>query len=237
MWLVALLFQRSPSLTFFPLILFLLIWHCFSSASEGEELSPLVIKDLYMKGDMETLTAWSKSADPYSEAGEFLAALMEEEKEKGMWRWERFLANYPNSPLEPIALERLVKYYSFINDTSRAAQFERLLHLRHPDYRGFTFPPSPPPSPSSPVLAEDKPNLPVWWTVQVGAFRQLAMAQQFGKTLTPYGTIYYLPESGGGERLIKVCVGKFSSREEAETLLKTLEKEKSIQGWVRTFKP
>ena len=72
------------------------------------------------------------------------------------------------------------------------------------------------------------------FTVQVGAFEDASYAEALKKELNKKGYKVYITtlELKGNEKLHKVCIGKFSSREKAEVLSTKIKKKEGLQTFV-----
>jgi hypothetical protein len=79
----------------------------------------------------------------------------------------------------------------------------------------------------------------VIFTVQAGAFRNASYAKAFETRLKEKGYSAYInqSESKKGEKLYKVCIGKFTEREEAKTLSEKLRNSEGIQTFVTSLQP
>jgi len=92
-----------------------------------------------------------------------------------------------------------------------------------------------PPQPQTP---SGKPSE-VIFTVQAGAFRNASCAKAFETRLKEKGYSAYmtLSESKEREKLYKVCIGKFTEREEAKTLSEKIRNSEGIQTFVTSLQP
>jgi cell division septation protein DedD len=72
------------------------------------------------------------------------------------------------------------------------------------------------------------------FTVQVGAFEDASYAEGLKKELNKKGYKVYITtlELKGNEKLYKVCIGRFSSREKAEVLSTKIKKKEGLQTFV-----
>jgi cell division septation protein DedD len=72
------------------------------------------------------------------------------------------------------------------------------------------------------------------FTVQVGAFEDASYAEALKKELNKKGYKVYITtlELKGNEKLHKVCIGRFSSREKAEVLSTKIKKKEGLQTFV-----
>jgi len=72
------------------------------------------------------------------------------------------------------------------------------------------------------------------FTVQVGAFEDASYAEALKKELNKKGYKVYITtlELKGNEKLYKVCIGRFSSREKAEVLSTKIRKKEGLQTFV-----
>jgi len=79
----------------------------------------------------------------------------------------------------------------------------------------------------------------VIFTVQAGAFRNTSYAKAFETRLKEKGYSAYINQSSSkeGENLYKVCIGKFTEREEAKTLSEKIRISESIQTFVTSLQP
>jgi hypothetical protein len=79
----------------------------------------------------------------------------------------------------------------------------------------------------------------VIFTVQAGAFRNSSYAKAFETRLKENGYNAYInqSESKEGEKLYKVCIGKFTEREEAKTLSEKIRNSEGIQAFVTSLQP
>jgi hypothetical protein len=79
----------------------------------------------------------------------------------------------------------------------------------------------------------------VIFTVQAGAFRNASYAKAFETRLKEKGYSAYInqSESKKGEKLYKVCIGKFTEREEAKTLSEKIRNSEGIQTFVTSMQP
>ncbi len=79
----------------------------------------------------------------------------------------------------------------------------------------------------------------VIFTVQAGAFRNESYAKALETLLKEKGYSAYttLSESKEGEKLYKVCIGKFTERKEAKTLSEKLRNSEGIQTFVTSLQP
>jgi hypothetical protein len=89
-----------------------------------------------------------------------------------------------------------------------------------------------PPKPSEEPLA-------VIFTVQVGAFKNSSYAEALTAWLKEKGYSAYitLSESKEGDKLYKVCIGKFIEREKAKTLSEKIRNSEGLQTFVTSLQP
>jgi hypothetical protein len=89
-----------------------------------------------------------------------------------------------------------------------------------------------PPKPSEEPLA-------VIFTVQVGAFKNSSYAETLTAWLKEKGYSAYITLSGSkeGDKLYKVCIGKFIEREKAKTLSEKIRNSEGLQTFVTSLQP
>jgi hypothetical protein len=89
-----------------------------------------------------------------------------------------------------------------------------------------------------PRKPSEKP-LAVIFTVQVGAFKNASYAEALMAWLKEkgYSTYITLSESKEGEKLHKVCIGKFIEREKAKTLSEKIRNSEGLQTFVTSLQP
>lgn len=73
------------------------------------------------------------------------------------------------------------------------------------------------------------------YTVQVGAFTNIAYARSLQNRLAHRGYHCYISNSKGKDKLHKVSIGKFENRKRAESLSKKISKAESIQTFVAVW--
>jgi hypothetical protein len=81
--------------------------------------------------------------------------------------------------------------------------------------------------------------LAVIFTVQVGAFKNASYAEALMAWLKEKGYSAYLTLSVSreGEKLYKVCIGKFTEREKAKTLSEKIRSSESLEAFVTVLQP
>jgi cell division septation protein DedD len=89
-----------------------------------------------------------------------------------------------------------------------------------------------------PQIPSVKPSEGIF-TVQAGAFRNVSNAKAFEIWLKEKGYSAYmtLSKSKEGGKLYKVCIGKFTEREEAKTLSEKIRISESIQTFITSLQP
>ena len=87
-------------------------------------------------------------------------------------------------------------------------------------------------------LQPQKPSEAVF-TVQVGAFKNASYAEARMAWLKEKGYSAYMTLSGvkEGEKLYKVCIGRFTEREKAKTLSEKLRNSECLQAFVTPLQP
>jgi DedD protein len=87
-------------------------------------------------------------------------------------------------------------------------------------------------------LQPQKPSEAVF-TVQVGAFKNASYAEALNARLKEKGYSAYmtLSESKDGEKLYKVCIGKFIESEKAKTLSEKIRNSEGLQTFVTSLQP
>jgi hypothetical protein len=81
--------------------------------------------------------------------------------------------------------------------------------------------------------------LAIIFTVQVGAFKNASYAEALRAWLKEKGYSAYMTLSGvkEGEKLYKVCIGRFTEREKAKTLSKKIRNSEGLQTFVTSLQP
>ena len=87
-------------------------------------------------------------------------------------------------------------------------------------------------------LQPQKP-LEALFAVQVGAFRNASYAKALMAWLKEKGYSAYMTHSGSknGEKLYKVCIGKFTEREKAKTLSEKIRSSEGLETFVTALQP
>lgn len=171
----------------------------------------------------------------------FLDAVLSADGISALAKYNRLLAEYPNSNYADAAVYRIFSYYYSIGSYSRAESYFTKLKSDYPSSpyikaanRNI---------PDDPVVEPEIAPAPVvqntiepatdnfQYTVQAGAFLNIANARNLSKKFESDG--YYsniFSKEAGGSILNVVVVGKFKTREEAQNLISRLEQDYKLKG-------
>jgi cell division septation protein DedD len=171
----------------------------------------------------------------------FLDAVLSAEGLSAMAKYNSIVDDYPNSAYADAAVYRIFSYYYSIGSYSKA---ESYLEKLKSDYPSSPYIKAADRSIPDETVGENEPVtvVPVQativpdadefkYTVQAGAFLNIANAQNLSNKFKDDG--YYsniISKEAGGSILNIVLIGKFKSKEDAQSLVKKLEDDFSLKS-------
>lgn len=179
----------------------------------------------------------------------------------GMRYFEKVISKYGNSVWADSALYRIGMYYYTMEDLDQTIHFLNLIIKRHPNsplkplcnfwlgtvylLRGDTATASQylqktTPSSKEGILSRIDiknivgENTKEVYTVQIGAYKELRWAKNRQNEMQKkgYNAEIHPVSNEEGKTIFKLTIGRFSTREEALSLMKTLKEKENIDCWI-----
>lgn len=182
-----------------------------------------------------------KSNYPDDPSVKFLDAVLSADGISALFKYDNLLADYPNSIYADAAVYRIFSYYYSIGSYSKAESYFARLKSDYPSSpyiraanRSIPDEPDlvpvivPAPVVQDTIESETEKYL---YTVQAGAFLNITNAQNLSKKFESdnyYSNIF--SKEVGGSILNVVVVGKFRTKQEAQSFINRLDKDYNLKG-------
>jgi len=193
-----------------------------------------------------------KKTSPNDPSVIFLDAVITEEGESALKKYESVYYNFPGSKYADAALYRIFSYYYALGYYKKAANFKQTLIKEYPDSPyikavnrkipdnefASAKPESGKTSPVKTEIPKEKtPTEKVYhYTVQAGAFLNLENAKKLRERLMDSGYPVELSiKDVGGTALNVVTAGKFADKKSAEDFLIYLDNHYRLKGRIKEF--
>ena len=192
----------------------------------------------YQSGDVDTIQSLLSQLPDTSVVGLFFKGVFETDGEAARYFYDRILALYPGSSVEPWALERLWQYHWSKGDVAQAERFYNFLQQRHPNHVSQVEKPdfkagrdmssllidTVAPQTNERVIKSGP------WRVQVGAFSKRDGARKIARKVVQFGPVDLVDKNVNGRDLTVVMVGRLPSRREAEKLAEEIKALTGLKG-------
>jgi len=191
----------------------------------------------------------------------YYTGILQKNPLSGMRYFERVISRYGNSPWADSALFRIGMYYYTMEDLDQTIHFLKLIIKRHPAspmkplcnfwlgtvyfLRGDTATASQylqktTPGSEGGILSRidikniEGENTKEVYTVQINAYREIKWAKNRQEEMQKkgYEAEIHPVRIGNRKTMYKLTIGRFSTREEALNLMKTLKEKENIDCWI-----
>jgi tetratricopeptide (TPR) repeat protein len=180
---------------------------------------------------------------PDNPSVKFLDAVLSAEASTALNKYKSLIEDYPNSDYADAALYRIFSYYYSIGSYSKAESYLKQLKSDYPSSpyikaadRSIPDETAEETEPEPVVQYSTESEENFEYTVQAGAFLNIANAQNLTGKLKAEG--YYssiFSKEAGGSILNVVIVGKFKSRDDAQSMITKLETDYNLKGRIIKF--
>ncbi len=220
----------------------------------------LIVLSFIYTGDRKAALQYVQNI-PAPAARAYYTGILQKDALSGMRYFERIISRYGNSPYADSALFRIGMYYYTMEDLNQTIHFLKLIIKRHPGspmkplcnfwlgtvyfLRGDTLTASQylqktTPGSEGGILSRidikniEGENTKEVYTVQINAYREIKWAKNRQEEMRKkgYEAEIHPVQMEGGKIMYKLTIGRFSSREEALNLMKTLKEKENIDCWI-----
>ncbi len=220
----------------------------------------LIILSFIYAGDRKAALQYVQNIpDPAEKA--YYTGVLQKNPLSGMRYFEKVISKYGNSPYADSALYRISMYYYTMGDLDQTIHFLNLVIKRHPNtpvkplcnfwlgtvylLRGDTATASQylqktTSGSEGGILSRidikniEGENTKEIYTVQIGAYKELKWAKNRQNEMQKkgYEAEIHPVSTEEGKTIFKLTIGRFTSREEALSLMKTLKEKENIDCWI-----
>jgi len=220
------------------------LFFAFNSFAQNVNIVPALKK--VEAGEIETARKMLKdfkNEDPKSPVVLFLDAVLTDNGEDALYKYEMVYRNHPKSKYADASVFRIFSYYYALGIYKKAETYKQLLLKKYPNspyvkavnrnIPDIEFDAAPPTSAQTSV---SKPSAKYKFTVQAGAFLSIGNAKNLAAKILENGyKATITPKDIGGSILNVVTAGNFSSEEEANKFLIWLNSKFGLNGRIKTI--